>query len=61
MENKTLLTLKAIAKKHNIKCYSKMCKSELVEILHDMGDEEPIEVNKYKCQHGKKKYYCKEC
>ena len=64
MESLNIAKLKTIAKNHHIKGYYKMNKTKLVEVLRDLEDEileEPIEVNEYKCQHGKRKYFCKEC
>ena len=57
MENLKVLQLKAIAKKHDIKSFSKMKRDDLIAALQDIDIlEESIEDIKYKCQHGKIKY-----
>ena len=56
MEGLNLLTLRAIAKKYNIKGYYKMNKATLFDVLHDMKEEilkEPIGVIDNRCHHRK--------
>ena len=62
MESLNVPELKAIAKEHNMKGFWKMRKDDLIAALQDIDIlEEPVEVNEYKCQHGTRKYQCKEC
>ena len=72
MEKQSVKELKKLAKDQGIKGYYRLRKAELIEALGNIDTPRPItelepipedktKKNKYKCVHGRFKYYCKDC